>query len=191
MSVVRGKLQLVGTAAILVAAKFEEIYPPQLSDLVYITDDTFTASQIIRMEALLLKNLEFFIGNAHPLTFVQNLGIMAQIKKNVAHMAQYVCELSLLRVEALAYLPSELAAAGILLGLHHIEGDIKQWTPRIHNTAGIDSEQLQGAVNFLQTLLLGAGSSPHKAIRNKYSHRKYSSVAMLPVRPTGPHVRMI
>lgn len=188
MSVVRGKLQLVGTAAMLVAAKVEEIYPPQLSDLVYITDDTFTASQIIRMEALLLKNLEFSISNAHPLTFIQSLGIRAQVSKAVAHMAQYVCELALLKVEALYYRPSELAAAGILLGLHHIEGHTVQWTHTINEFSGIEPIQLQSAVDFLQTLLLHANSSPHKAIRNKHAHRKYSSVSLLPVRPTGPHV---
>ena len=46
MSVLRGKLQLVGTACMLVAAKFEEIYPPEVSDFVYITDDTYTAKQV-------------------------------------------------------------------------------------------------------------------------------------------------
>ena len=34
----RSKLQLVGVAALLVASKYEEIYPPELRDLVYITD---------------------------------------------------------------------------------------------------------------------------------------------------------
>ncbi|VDM29972.1 unnamed protein product [Toxocara canis] len=43
----RLKLQLVGAAAIMVAAKCEEIYPPPLKEYVYITDDTFTASQVI------------------------------------------------------------------------------------------------------------------------------------------------
>lgn len=46
MSVLRGKLQLVGTACMLIAAKFEEIYPPDISDFVYITDDTYNAKQV-------------------------------------------------------------------------------------------------------------------------------------------------
>lgn len=46
MSVLRGKLQLVGTACMLVAAKFEEIYPPDVSDFVFITDDTYTTKQV-------------------------------------------------------------------------------------------------------------------------------------------------
>ena len=47
MSVLRGKLQLVGTACMLIAAKFEEIYPPEVSDFVYITDDTYNTKQVM------------------------------------------------------------------------------------------------------------------------------------------------
>ena len=46
MSVLRGKLQLVGTACMLVAAKYEEIYPPDVSDFVLITDDTYTTKEV-------------------------------------------------------------------------------------------------------------------------------------------------
>lgn len=46
MSVLRGKLQLVGTACMLIASKFEEIYPPEVSEFVYITDDTYPAKQV-------------------------------------------------------------------------------------------------------------------------------------------------
>ena len=51
MSVLRGKLQLVGTACMLVAAKFEEIYPPDVSDFVFITDDTYTTKQVKTLSA--------------------------------------------------------------------------------------------------------------------------------------------
>jgi cyclin A len=47
MSVLRGKLQLVGTACMLLASKFEEIYPPEVSEFVYITDDTYTSKQVL------------------------------------------------------------------------------------------------------------------------------------------------
>ncbi|EPY84136.1 cyclin-A2 isoform 1 [Camelus ferus] len=59
MSVLRGKLQLVGTAAMLLASKFEEIYPPEVAEFVYITDDTYTKKQVLRMEHLVLKVLAF------------------------------------------------------------------------------------------------------------------------------------
>lgn len=59
MSVLRGKLQLVGTASMYIAAKYEEVTPPDISEFVYITDDTYTKKQVLRMEHLLLKVLDF------------------------------------------------------------------------------------------------------------------------------------
>ena len=55
MSVQRAKLQLVGTAAMFIASKFEEIYPPDVTEFVYITDDTYTKRQVLRMEHLVIK----------------------------------------------------------------------------------------------------------------------------------------
>lgn len=46
MSVVRSKLQLVGTAGAYLASKFEEIYPPEIGDFSYITDDTYSKVQV-------------------------------------------------------------------------------------------------------------------------------------------------
>ena len=46
---------MVGTAAMFIAAKFEEIYPPELGEFVYITDDTYSKKQVLRMEHLILK----------------------------------------------------------------------------------------------------------------------------------------
>ena len=46
MSVLRGKLQLLGSTAMYIAAKLEEIYPPELSDFAYITDNTYTRQQV-------------------------------------------------------------------------------------------------------------------------------------------------
>ena len=41
----RGKLQLVGVTALMIAAKYEEIYPPTVNDFVYITDNTYNQEQ--------------------------------------------------------------------------------------------------------------------------------------------------
>lgn len=46
MSVFRSKLQLVGAAAMFIASKYEEIYPPDVNEFVYITDDTYTKNQV-------------------------------------------------------------------------------------------------------------------------------------------------
>lgn len=44
-----------GTSALFIASKYEEIYPPDLTEFVYITDDSYTKGQILNMEKLILK----------------------------------------------------------------------------------------------------------------------------------------
>ena len=47
---IRAKLQLVGVTCMLIAAKYEEIYAPQVDEFCYITDNTYDRSQVLGME---------------------------------------------------------------------------------------------------------------------------------------------
>jgi len=49
-NVMRNKLQLVGVTAMLIASKYEEIYPPIVTDFVYITDNAYSKKEILEME---------------------------------------------------------------------------------------------------------------------------------------------
>jgi hypothetical protein len=57
----RQKLQLVGVTAMLIACKYEEIYPPIVRDFVYITDNAYTKEEILDMERKMLQVLDFNI----------------------------------------------------------------------------------------------------------------------------------
>merc|ERR1719265_868305 len=61
MPVLRKRLQLVGVVAMFIAAKFEEITPPELHDFVYITDNAYTKEDILVMECTMLSTLGFQI----------------------------------------------------------------------------------------------------------------------------------
>ena len=45
--VMRNRLQLVGIAAMFLAAKYEEIQPPLADDFVYISDNTYTRDEVL------------------------------------------------------------------------------------------------------------------------------------------------
>ncbi len=38
----------------LIASKYEEIYPPILSDFVYLTDKAYTKEQVLEMEVIMM-----------------------------------------------------------------------------------------------------------------------------------------
>ena len=56
------QLQLVGITCVLIASKYEEIYAPAVADMVYISDNTYDREQILDMERLVLKTLDFNLG---------------------------------------------------------------------------------------------------------------------------------
>ena len=87
MSVQRSKLQLVGTAAMFIASKYEEIYPPDVGEFVYITDDTYNKRQVLRMEHLVLKVLGFDLSGPTANVFLSQMCQMSSSAEKVQHLA--------------------------------------------------------------------------------------------------------
>merc|ERR1711936_1410348 len=94
MSVQRAKLQLVGTACMFIASKYEEIYPPDVGEFVYITDDTYNKRQVLRMEHLVLKVLGFDLSGPTANVFLSQMCQLSKSEEKIQHLAMYVCELS-------------------------------------------------------------------------------------------------
>ncbi|GIY77640.1 hypothetical protein CDAR_63251 [Caerostris darwini] len=72
----RGCLQLLGTTALFVASKMEEIYPPKLEQFAFVTDGACNESQILQQELLLVMTLNW---NLTPISIICWLGIFLQL----------------------------------------------------------------------------------------------------------------
>jgi cyclin B len=121
----RNKLQLVGVTALLVACKYEEIYPPEVRDCVYITDHAYTREEVLETE---MKLLLFFGYNVSCPTSYQFLTRFLRIgdfslTSRTAHRASYFSERCLQEHEMLSYRPSLLAAAAVYLA-SSMESDV-------------------------------------------------------------------
>lgn len=66
----RKELQLVGLGAMLIASKYEEIWAPEVSELVFIADSTYTSKQILIMEKKILGQLEWSLTVPTPYVFL-------------------------------------------------------------------------------------------------------------------------
>lgn len=51
--------------------KYEEINPPHVDDFCYITDNTYSKEEVVKMEADVLKSLRFEMGNPTVKTFLR------------------------------------------------------------------------------------------------------------------------
>ncbi|XP_053734603.1 cyclin-A2 [Synchiropus splendidus] len=178
MSVLRGKLQLVGTAAMLLAAKFEEIYPPEVAEFVYITDDTYTKKQVLRMEHLVLKVLSFDLAAPTINQFLSQYFTQQPANKQVESLASYLGELSLVDSDPfLKYLPSHTAAAAYTLANFTMTGG--SWPKSLTEMSGYSLEDLMPAIVDLHQMFVKAPQHPQQSVREKYKGPKYSEVSQI------------
>lgn len=183
MSVVRTKLQLVGTAAMFIAAKYEEIYPPEVGEFVYITDDTYTKTQVIKMENLILRVLSFDLTVPTHFTFLMEYCINNNLSDKIKFLAMYLCELSMLEADPyLQYLPSQLAASAVALARHTLLEEI--WPHELELSTGYDLKTLKECISYLSKTFRNASNIPQVAIQEKYKNSKYSHVSTLLPRST-------
>lgn len=179
MSVLRSKLQLVGTACMYVASKYEEITPPDISEFVYITDDTYTRKQVLRMEHLLLKTLDFKMSSPTINWFLMYYLRFIKTNQKVENLARYIAELSLIEGDIfLNYLPSEIAASAVYLALNTLG---KPWTKQIAETLGYkhDLSELKQCIMHLHKAMQQAPNHSQQAIQEKYKQAKYDYVALI------------
>ncbi|KAL0615284.1 Cyclin-A1, partial [Plecturocebus cupreus] len=178
MSVLRGKLQLVGTGAILLASKYEEIYPPKVDEFVCITDNTYTKRQLLRMEHLLLKVLAFDLTvpttNQFLLQYLRRQAVCIRTE----NLAKYVAELSLLEADPfLKYLPSLIAAAAFCLANYTVNKQF--WPETLAAFTGYSLSEIVPCLSELHKAFLGIPHRPQQAIREKYKASKFLHVSLM------------
>ncbi|XP_053976658.1 cyclin-A2 isoform X1 [Hylaeus anthracinus] len=178
MSVVRAKLQLVGTAAMFIAAKYEEIYPPDVGEFVYITDDTYTKKQVLRMEHLILRVLSLDLTVPTPLVFLMEYCISNNLPEKIKFLAMYLCELSMLEGDPyLQFLPSHLAASAVALARHTLLEEM--WPHELELSTGYRLKDLKECIICLNKTFCNALNIQQQAIQDKYKSNKYGHVALL------------
>lgn len=92
----RNKLQLVGVCSLMIATKYEEIYPPTVKDMEYITDNAYKREEILQMEQIMLVALDFDIQQTSSYRFLERMAKIARIDQVQLALAQYLLELTLL-----------------------------------------------------------------------------------------------
>lgn len=90
----RSKLQLVGVTSMLIASKYHEIYAPETSDFVYISDHAYTKEEILKMEATMLNMLGFEVTSPSPFVFLARTLKAANANKKTLNYASYCLEMA-------------------------------------------------------------------------------------------------
>jgi hypothetical protein len=101
----------------LIACKYEEIYPPIVKDFVYITDNAYTKPEILEMERIILQTLDFNISVNSSFRFLERYCKIAKVDSMILNLSRYLLELCLVSYKMNRFLGSNLAASALYLSL--------------------------------------------------------------------------
>ncbi|EDW79356.1 uncharacterized protein Dwil_GK13671 [Drosophila willistoni] len=178
MAVVRSKLQLVGTAAMYIAAKYEEIYPPAVGEFVFLTDDSYTKVQVLRMEQVILKVLSFDLCTPTAYVFVNTYAVLSDMPERLKYLTLFLCELSLMEGDPyLQYLPSLISSAALALARHMLGMDI--WSQKLEEITTYKLADLKTVMLQLCQTHNNSKELNTQAIREKYNREKYKKVTAI------------
>jgi G2/mitotic-specific cyclin-B, other len=113
--VARNKLQLVGITAILLGAKYEEVYAPEVRDFIHISDKAYSREEILKMERLILATLDFNMSTPTPLHFLRRFSKASRSDSRTHTLSKYLTELTLTEYNMLNHVPSKIAAASVYI----------------------------------------------------------------------------
>ncbi|XP_033210737.1 uncharacterized protein LOC117168907 [Belonocnema kinseyi] len=182
-SIDRKRLQLVGVTAMFIASKYEEMYSPDISDFVYITDNAYSKTEILQMEMLIVRTLNYSFGKPLPLHFLRRYSKAGKALAIHHTMAKYFLELSLVHYETCHYLPSLIAAAAIYLSFFVIgneecdEGKLI-WTNTLRHYTTFTREEVLPVVYDIASVIVDAEKSKYQAVRKKYTLTKNMRVSL-------------
>jgi len=171
----RAKLQLVGVTAMFIACKYEEIYPPDLKDFVYITDGAYVKQDVLDMEYKMLKSLEFNI------TFPTQWSIFEIYKKKLDlddktfKLAWFLMELCLIDYKILKFKMSYIAASAILIAIK----TLGIYRSDFSSVIGIEENQLEECCKEIYNYYVYNSSHNLQAIRKKFAMTRYNEVSKI------------
>jgi len=197
----RRKLQLVGVTSLLLACKYEEIYPPEVKDCVYITDRAYTRQDVLDMEADIVKTLEFRLSVSTGYPFLKRYLDIMNASSTAKNLANFYMERTLQEHESLQFRPSLLAAAAVSLAMSNPDvlefaedGEVHQ--PGIPQNllryTGFSNSQVLKAARLMERTVPETTSTNARrtlaAVKRKYESDRYDCVSTAFTQPLVDHL---
>lgn len=197
----RLQLQLVGVCAMLIAAKYEEIWPPQLKECVRICAETYTRDEIVEMERHICSTLSFRFTVPTPFQFASRLwtvlegdelfGWKAGTEEHgtqhalLCHATSFFMEHAMLDYEALQFSASQVAYASLFLAIAvlrlKLNISMKQpiWNEVLRHYSKTEVESFYPCAVQLMAYVNHVPTTKYQAVRRKYNNARCGEVSKM------------
>lgn len=195
-SIPRERLQLVGVASLLIASKFDEVSPPEVTECVNITDNSYTKRELLNMEYNILETLSFQVCVPTGFNFMNRYLSLINADDTTRHLAFFYAERNLQEQHMLHVTPTTLVSAALFAALWQRASTSRSpedpaltpasvWPDVLARETQFSAENL---VTLARSLVANVAMEPVTtsqrrlvAARKKYTQELYLNVAALPL----------
>ena len=176
--IMRAKLQLLGISSLLISCKSQEIYYPQLNDLIDITDGAYIKEELINMESHILKVLNFNIISPTSNDFFNIIAKSFNFDDRQYFLGKYFLESTLIDYQMLKYSSSVLAVscAYIVMKFFGINNYRILYSNDVINDY-CPQKAIKDTAKDICFLVKNLSQSSLKAVKDKYSLPYFYNVA--------------
>lgn len=166
--------------ALLIATKYEEIYPPELKDLLSVSENKFSRTEVLAMERDMLSALEFNLTTPSAYRFLERFRRLSTttVDDQTFFFAQYIQEIALLDASLLKYRPSELAGASLILAAKNLK-KVAIWNKEMEKATQLKEENMQKVADDVKSFVLEVNPKFLTTLKYKFSKQEYLDVASI------------
>lgn len=172
--------------SLLISTKYEEIYPPNLDDLLSVSENKFTREEVLKMEMDMLVTLEFNITTPSAYRFLERFRKLSSVanEDKIFFFAQYLQEIALLDASLLKYAPSEIAASALILSTRCLKR-VNAWNKEMEKTTEFTEEYLAPIIEDVKSFIVEVNPKFLTTLKYKFSKPDYMEVANVPFKFGG------
>ncbi|KAJ7755384.1 g2/mitotic-specific cyclin cdc13 [Mycena maculata] len=185
------KLQLVGVTCMFIAAKFEEVVAPSVTQFLDCADSSYTESEILQAERYVLKTLDWNLSYPNPVHYLRRISKADDYNVKARTLGKYLLEIGCLEWRLIAAPPSLLAAAAIWLArmalgdenwasrfrfFTHALSQPRSQTPNLAHYSSYPESALLPTANLMLNYILKPPR--HEAFHNKYAGKKFHKASV-------------
>lgn len=176
--IIRARLQLLGIASLLISCKSQEIYYPQLNELIDITDGAYVKDELIEMETHVLKVLSFNIVSPTSNDFYNIIAKAFNFESTQYFLGKYFLESSLIDYQMIKYSSSVIgvSCAYIVMKFFGINNYKCLYSNDVIKE-NCPQKVIKDCAREICFLVKNLSQSTLKAVKDKYSLPQFLSVA--------------
>ncbi|GAA5900818.1 cyclin family protein [Sporobolomyces salmoneus] len=141
------KFQLVGVTALFIAAKYEEVVCPSVSNFLYMTDGGYSDEEILKAERYVLGIIGFNLSYPNPINFLRRISKADGYDIQSRTWAKYLMEISIVDHRFMATPPSLIAAAAAWLARRALQRG--EWDANLVHYSGYSEEELKPTAQLM------------------------------------------